>query len=226
MSGYCVITAMRDAGEFVAPYRRMVENFGAAPTAVVIGENDSADDTLERLRAWPGIRLLSFRTGVPRFPRTATAARSAHLAMVRNRVVEEALRLPWRWALMQDLQKWSPPDLPARLMALDLDVVAPAVRRVGGFFYDTWCFRDLDGTVLQRVLPGSGVREVSAVGGVYLVRREVFAAGCRLAGGGAETCDSVPFCRAARERGYRVWLDGSLSALHCARPAEMQRLSK
>lgn len=226
----CVISAARDVVGHVSDYRKMVEAFVPRPTRVVICENDSSDGTREALQKWRSdyVKVIHVQTGMPLLPREATARRAAHLAYVRNVAIEEALQwTDWDVALMQDVQKYASPDLPAALIADGGDIVAPMIwadpeRR---WFYDVWCFRDCSGRSFDSRHPLESSRgerrvAVNAVGGVYLVRRQVFETGCRLAGTDGTECDSVPFCMAAKTKGFGVWVRQDLSAFSCITQAD------
>lgn len=209
---YCVITAMRNCAPLLPAYVRMIEGFDPQPVRIVIGVNDCNDDTRQILERWghPALELFHFETGQAAHARKADAERSAHLARVRNRVIEEALRsVDWDFALMQDAAKIGSPDMPRRLIADGGDIVAPysVYWEEPGRFYDTWCFRDLKGKkFFARARPVEARMELISVGGVYMVKRRVFEAGCRLAGTDGRHCDSVPLCVQARQKGFRVFM--------------------
>lgn len=226
----CVISAARDVVEHLPGYKKMVESFRPPPTRVVICENDSSDGTREALENWrlDYVTVIHVETGMPLLPREATARRATHLAYVRNLAIDKALESrDWDVALMQDVQKYTTPELPESLIADRGDIVAPMIwtdpdRR---WFYDTWCFRDCNDRRFDSKQPLESARgkrriPVTSVGGVYLVRREVFEAGCRLAGTDGTECDSVPFCRAAKAKGFGVWVRQDLSAFSCITQAD------
>jgi hypothetical protein len=221
----CVITAMRNCAPLVPAFKRMIDSFEVQPTRVIIGVNDCNDATEELLRQWnhAGLEIMVFNTGITAFVRERPAqsvshndhliARSAHLATIRNRVIERALEYKdWDVALMQDAAKVSSPDLPGRLMKDGGDIVAPLswYCQNPAWFYDTWCFVDSNGANFERHLPPELFQyariAVNAVGGVYAVKRQVFEAGCRLAGTDGRYCDSAPLCADARALGFSVFV--------------------
>lgn len=223
MTRYCVLAALRNVRAFVPTYRRTIEQFEQPPSRVILLENDSRDGTAAALHAWsPGPTWWSEATGQPYFPRLATADRAAHLAAVRNKVIVHALAYDdWEYALFLDAQKYLPARGPTLLLEAGGDIVAPHVAVPGGPFYDTWCFRHLDGRPFEEIADGrphfatgGGLTEVQSVGGVYMVRRAVLEAGVRLAGTDGHGCDSVPFCAQARALGFRVWVHWGLQAVH------------
>ena len=219
----CVITALRNCAPLVPIFTRMVDSFELRPSRIVIGVNDSTDETEILLREWahPALDLFAFSAGAPEYPRVASddpdaqnescKLRSAHLAALRNRVIDRALiHQDWDVALMQDAGKLTSPDLPGKLAEDEADIVAPLswYCRMPARFYDIWCYRDIVGNPFPFWLPaeilGTQRLVVSAVGGVYTVKRRVFEDGCRLAGTNGDHCDSVPFCDQARTRGYSI----------------------
>jgi hypothetical protein len=238
-SGICVITAMRDCAVLVPSYRRMIDAFEPRPRRVVVGVNDSIDETWRLLEAWRSeanddieIDLFSFSTASPYFPRERSASRAAHLAEIRNRTIDRALdHNDWDHALMHDASKRSPPELPGNLLSSNADIVAPLIlRRSGGkvAFYDTWCFRDERGFEYSPDWPfccgldKDGPAEIAAmaVGGVYMVSRRIFEAGLRLGAMGAGCCDSVKLCVDALAAGYRVVVRRDLVSWAYAWPRE------
>lgn len=241
---------MRDVAGFIPHYIQMVAAFTLRPAVVVIGENDSSDETWNELVKGKtvleskGIRvvLFSFRTGLPLYRREASRRRSIHLALTRNRVIDEALKHDWRYALMQDAQKYSAPDVPTRLNNLMEDVVDNQYNehRIGirgslvvypnNHAYDTWCQFEDSGKSLGHDTAEHekrGYRQVMSVGGVYLVQRKILEAGVRLAGTNGKTCDSVPLCEMAEKYcGLETWMDPMIKTVHCPAPDTMARMVK
>jgi len=225
----CIIAALRSVAPYIPLYRRAIQAMSIQPTRIVILENDSREGTAAQLARWPELTWWSQRFGIPHFPKVATAARAAHLARVRNIAIEHALAYDdWDVALMLDAQKYASPKLVASLLSVDGDIVAPLVSIPGGIFFDTWCFRHLDGAPFNEhddgrphwVNDAGAPFQAGAVGGVYLVRRRVFEAGVRLAGTDGRDCDSVPFCAQARAQGFTVWVDPRVMAIHCPTPKQ------
>ena len=242
----CVVTALREVEGFVGLFREMLRQQTVRPKRLLLLENDSTDLTWSALRTWrreapdEGVSLCEVRTHVPLFPKEASARRSAHLAMIRNLALDEALTFPdWTHVLFQDVQKHLPPYALEELLRADAQlgdqggIVSPIIACVGGPFYDTWCFRTLTGEPFAMDMgrpPGrhyrGGLVEIGACGGVFLIRRAVLEAGCRLAGTDGRDCDSVPFCAAARAKGFRVWLNQQVIATHCAAPTVLARYAQ
>jgi hypothetical protein len=217
----------------------MIEAFEPQPRRVVIGINDSNDDTWSLVEAWRRdtgeaieLDVFSFSTNRPLFSRQRSASRANHLAEIRNRTIDRALRhADWTHALMHDAMKRSPPDLPRQLLSSAGDIVAPLVlRRCRDkvCFYDTWCFRDERGSEYSADWPyifglnANGPDEVPAmaVGGVYIVSRPIFEAGLRLGSMGAGCCDSVRLCVDAIAAGFRVSVRRDLASWAFAWPHE------
>jgi hypothetical protein len=113
---------------------------------------------------------------------------------------------------------WNPETL-LRLgsLVLDthLDILSPLIM-AGNDFYDVWAFRGLDGANFAPFKPYhsclneySYLTEVQSVGSCLVMRGEV-ARECRIVD---DEC-LVGFCRDARNKGYRVWVDPYSKVYH------------
>lgn len=94
-----------------------------------------------------------------------------------------------------------------------VDIVSPLVF-AGDHFYDVFCFRSLDGQRFAPFPPYShslrvGLNEVGSVGSCLCMRAEV-ARNVRIPG--AEVL--IGFCRVAREKGYRIFVDTTQRIQH------------
>jgi hypothetical protein len=83
-------------------------------------------------------------------------------------------------------------------------------------FYDIWAYR-IKGEMFQPTSPewyfahyGSGLLEVDSVGSVVLFKMNLIAEGLRL----GETDCVLGMCNEARQRGYRIFVDPTISILH------------
>lgn len=92
----------------------------------------------------------------------------------------------------------------------DISIIAPNIVQElphdKHHFYDTWAFRPLDGSKWHNqnpIVSNASLLEVAAVGSSWIYRADIFRQGIRHTN--KETC--VGFCRQARERGYRVFVD-------------------
>lgn len=89
----------------------------------------------------------------------------------------------------------------------NLDIVSPFVM-AGESFYDIWAFRGLDGAHFAPFKPyhGSlkknGLTEVGSVGSCLVMRAGV-ARNCRI----IDNECLAGFCRDARNKGYKIWVD-------------------
>ena len=235
---------MRNCAPLVPAFTRMIDCFACRPTRIVIGVNDSTDATERLLRDWnhSALDLLTFSPRAPEYARDAPlelaagaahrAARSAHLAAVRNVVIEKALTFTdWDVALMQDAAKVTSPDLPGLLMEDGGDIVAPLswYSQMPACFYDTWCYVDSNGANFGQWLPREIFQyqriAVTAVGGVYTVKRPVFESGCRLAGTDGRHCDSVPLCQQALAKGFSVFVRTDLGVTAYKYPEQIPQLA-
>lgn len=221
---------MRDVAPYVPLFFDAIDQWTVQPSRVFVLENDSSDDTwdalIEAQSKRDGVVVCEqIRTGVSLFPREATAARSAHLAAVRNLLIEFALSRDstWTHALFLDAQKWLDEDGLERLVAANRPIIAPAVRLQTGTFYDTWCFRDVNNQPFVPSSTGRGVTGAGAVGGVMLVDRRVLDAGHRYEGTDGSSCDSVPFCASATADGFDVAIDWDVQSVACRDAPEYRR---
>ncbi|HJV35057.1 hypothetical protein, partial [Geomonas sp.] len=111
-----------------------------------------------------------------------------------------------------------PPELLRRLLAHDVDVVAPMIW-LGGLFYDTWGYRDIDGNPWTNHAPyhpdyvPMSLMEMGSVGSCVLFRRAILDAGVRYQGT-YQNGLLVGMCHDARALGYRVFVDTSTAILH------------
>lgn len=111
-----------------------------------------------------------------------------------------------------------PSETARRLLAHQVDIVAPIIF-LGGQFYDTWGFRDVDGqrwTNEAPYYPGyapNRLMPMGSVGSCVLFRRAVFEAGIRMRGT-YENGLLVGMCNDARAAGLRVWADTGTAILH------------
>jgi hypothetical protein len=83
-------------------------------------------------------------------------------------------------------------------------------------FYDIWAYR-IKGEMFQPTSPewyfahyGSGLIEVDSVGSVVLFKMNLITEGLRL----GETDCVLGMCNEARQRGYRIFVDPTISILH------------
>lgn len=111
-----------------------------------------------------------------------------------------------------------PPEILRRLLAHQVDVVAPMVY-LGGQFYDTWGFRGIDGKPWQNHPPYHSDYEpdtlmpMQSVGSCVLFSRRALDTGIRM-----KACLDdgllVGMCHDVRGLGLHVWADTSTAILH------------
>jgi len=209
-----------NAGEVPAAIRRVASlDFPPAQLRVICIEGDSVDDTWRLLTAWQAadnrVTLVKCTTGQPHYGSIIHPGRFAVLAQVFNTGLD-AVDLEWSThVLMLPSDIAYAPDLLQRLLAHDVDMVAPLIW-LGDIFYDTWGFvhagrhftnfrrAEADWRGEHTLLP------MDSVGGVLLMRSEVLRAGCRYS---PEDVDRG-LCRAARGLGFRVWADPMTGVEH------------
>ncbi len=215
-----VCSLFKDGGRTVGYYRALLESQRRDGLEVSCSfvEGDSRDDTYERLVDWQRAdrQVQLARKHVE--PVTDFDDRVRKWAMLGNLALEGALRTDCTHVLWCESDLALPYDLVEQLVADDVDIVAPAIF-LGGWFYDTWGFRGLDGVRFTNSGPHHAVWdphalvELSSVGSVVLFRREVFDAGVRFRG---EYPDGllVGVCRDAAQHGFRTWMDSRVAVLH------------
>lgn len=136
-------------------------------------------------------------------------------ASIGNQGIEKALEGDCDFILFVESDLCIPYDLVDLLVSLDLDIVAPLVF-LGGLFYDSWGFRDLEGRKIDSININSMDNypvELSSVGSCVLFRAEIFRKGIRFHGP-HETGLLVGVCTDARKQGYKVWTHPSISIVH------------
>jgi hypothetical protein len=215
-----VCSLFKNGGRTVAYYRALLE--AQAREHIAIGcsfvEGDSRDDTFGRLEQWRDADLRVRLVQRPVEPVTDFDDRVRKWAMLGNLALEGALASDCTHVLWCESDLALPHDLVEQLVADDVDIVAPAIF-LGGWFYDTWGFRGLDGVRFANQAPHHAdwdphaLVELSSVGSVVLFRREVFDAGVRFRG---EYPDGllVGVCRDAARHGFRTWMDSRVAVLH------------
>ncbi len=181
-------------------------------------EGDSKDDTHARLAEWgredPRLRLQKIDVE----PVTDFSDRVAKWAMLANAAIEGLAGIRHDYVLWCESDLCLPPDLLSQLVADQVDVVAPGIF-LGGYFYDTWGFRGLDGRKFENVAPYHpayqpfALTELASVGSTVLFRREVFDSGVRFRGVHEDGL-LVGVCNDARARGFRVFLDSRVTIVH------------
>lgn len=217
-----ICSIVRDGMAYLAAYRRQLESLdlsGGLNWQLYILEGDSHDGTQAFLQLWaqedPRITVAQEHAG-DAAERQDRAARWARVANACLDMVPAAGRHTHVLWLEADL--CFPAELLRRLLAHEVDVVAPVVF-LGGLFYDTWGFRDIAGRAWQNEPPfhrsyrAMELIEMGSVGSCVLFRRAVLDAGVRMKGR-YEDGLLVGMCRDARALGFRVWADTGTAILH------------
>jgi hypothetical protein len=222
MSEIAICSIVRDGMGYLPAYRRQLENLNLRDGdswRLYILEGDSTDGTFDFLKQWeatdPRIKVGRECVGeaLDKDNRAARLAQAANACI--NLIPNGSSHTHVLW-LEADL--CFPPELVTRLLAKDVDIIAPIIY-LGGYFYDTWGFRDLKGKKWKS--PASSNRnfkpfrliEMSSVGSCVMFRRAIWDSGIRFRG----TYDDgllVGVCQDARRKGNRVWADTSTAILH------------
>lgn len=225
MSNVTICTPMRDSAGLFEDYASRVYSLEHPQDSlrIVIAEGDSTDGTKEKLANWQRedrrLTVINVDTGLPRYGSVVNEARFAILSEVFNA------------ALAQVDQQWSThvlflpddihyqPDLLRRLLAHNVDVVAPLVWTDWyGFrhFYDTWAFSRngqhfpnfSQGWAEEHL--GDQLLEMETIGGTMLFRSLLLQAGCWY------TPQEVDrgFCKMASAFGFKLWCDPTTHVGH------------
>lgn len=231
MSHVMICSAVRNGMEYLPSYRSQIENLklrDGLTFQLCLLEGDSTDGTREYVEKWLRERPDYLIAGFESVGHTARIQdRAERWAAVGNAclaLIPEGS--PHTHVLWLEADLCFPPELLARLVAHGVDIVAPMIW-LGGNFYDSWGFRNQDGTrwtgrptgypdfVFQTLL------ELGSVGSCVLFKRAVFDSGIRFRGP-YETGLLVGVCTDAREKGFRVFADLSTAILHPADAWEAQ----
>ena len=212
---------MRDATQLLDVYRTQIAGleWPARDLRVIVCEGDSADDTAARLYAWAAqddrVHVVQCHIGKPHYPSVVDAERFAVLAQVFNTALD-AVDLLWTdYVLFLPADIRYAGDLLRRLVAHQVDIVAPFVFR-DGVFYDVWAFSlaGVDLPAFRRPettkLYGSEPLSMTTVGGTVLIAADVLRAGVRYALSNVDR----GLCEAAAARGFRIWSDPTLEVEH------------
>ncbi len=222
MAEVAICSLVRDGMEYLPSYRRQLESLRLDPSdgwRLFVLEGDSRDGSHEFLASWaaedPRVTVGREHVGdaTEREDRAARWARAANACL--DLVPPDGDHTHVLW-LEADL--CFPPELVRRLLAREVDIVAPMIW-LGGQFYDTWGFRDLEGRRWTNTPPyhpayrPMSLVEMGSVGSCVLFRRAVLDAGIRMRGT-YEDGLLVGMCRDARAAGFRVFADTSTAILH------------
>lgn len=217
-----IVSAMRDSVAGLSAFRSRFNalDYPPAQLRLIVVEGDSGDGTPQALREWAAqerrLTVITCNTGRPHYGSVVDVERFRVLATVFNAGME-AVDLAWSSHVMfipSDVEHGT--DLLKRLLAHDLDLVAPFFWGPGGgWFYDTWGFtRQGEGfTNFERgqlARYGDQPIEMDTVGGCILMRAEVLRAGVRYAMVEVDR----GLCRAARAQGFTVWADPTTHITH------------
>ena len=217
-----ICSIVRDGMVYLPAYRRQLESLELRPGLdwrLYIIEGDSRDATHAFLQRWASedarIMIEQEHAGES----TEVQDRAARWARVANACLDLTSRGgAHTHVLWLEADLCFPPELLGRLLAHDVDVVAPIIF-LGGLFYDTWGFRDLAGISWQNMPPfhpnyqPMSLMEMGSVGSCVLFRRALLDAGVRMKGR-YEDGLLVGMCHDARALGYKVYADTGTAILH------------
>lgn len=221
MTNITIVSPFRDCSAEVNHYIERVEaiEFGGMLRVVCV-EGDSLDDTRQKLQMWanvaPWVSLVRCDVNKPKYGSVVHPERFEILATVFNAGLD-AVDLAWSdYVLFLPCDIAYQPDLLARLLAANKDVIAPFSWQYGTYFYDTWAFIDCSGRMFSN-FPRSEITafgdrpvEMTAVGGTMLIDADVLRVGVRYR---KQDVDRG-FCALAREHGFHVYADPTTHVVH------------
>ena len=184
----------------------------------IFAENDSTDDTFDRLRMWGDgdVTLVQRSDDCPYFPSEDRRDRWRHLAWVANATLEEVNDADDVVIYVESDLTWDTPTMLRLIGHLShVDVVSPLNMRADGTYYDRWGSRGMDGRRFTPDPPfhpsliGGGLAEVQSLAGCTAMVGDV-ARMCRF----DPTDCYVGFNRAMRLSGFRIWCDPELAVIH------------
>jgi len=219
MNTVSICCTIRQHARFVAPFVAQFEALSrdrwriGTLNLVCDGERLADPHLLELTARRPEVRISFERRSDAQIETIEDKA--AQWAEISNQAVESALLAPCTHLLYIEPDLSFPFDLVDQLIGHDLDVVAPIVF-LGGGFYDSWGFRDLQGRKIRDFGPIAATAppiELGSVGSCVLFRAGIFRRGVRFRGTYEEGL-LVGVCEDARRLGFRVWADPSTSIVH------------
>ena len=220
-----ICSLVKNGMKYLPAYRKQLEALVLPERlswSLCILEGDSDDGTWDYLERWASecdnVVIGREDVGEP-VAGEGIDGRAVRWARAGNACLELIDAVPqYSHVLWMESDLCFPLDLLERLLSLEVDIVAPMIW-IGGHFYDTWGFRDLQGNKWSHYPPyhpdyrSDSLMEVGSVGSCVLFRREVLDAGVRFRGP-YQTGLLVGVCNDARAKGFRVFADTSTSILH------------
>ena len=181
----------------------------------VFVENDSTDDTYERLSAFADVARVS--DGCPYYESVDRKDRWRHLAWVANHTIEQLTDEDDVFLYVESDLAWDAHDLLRLVDHLSLvDVVSALNVRRDGSYYDIWGSRGADGRRFTAQPPyhldlvePPGLVEVQSMAGCTAMVADV----ARLCRFSPDDC-YVGFNRAMRLAGFKVWCDPTVRVTH------------
>lgn len=183
-------------------------------------ENDSTDDTFDRLSAFDGdVTLVRRSDGCPYFRSEERVDRWRHLAWVANATLEEITSEDDAVIYVESDLTWETTTMLRLLDHLSkVDVVSPLNMRHDGTYFDTWGSRGMDGRRFSahppwhpdlQLVNDRGLVEVQSMAGCTALVADV----ARMTRFDPADC-YVGWNRAMRLAGWTVWCDPSLAVVH------------
>jgi hypothetical protein len=217
-----ICSLVRDGMPYLPAYRRQLESLVLTEGdswRLYCVEGDSRDDSWSFLQSWAREDTRVTLAQLPVGKAESAEQMAQNWAKVCNAcfglIPADSTHTHVLW-LESDLT--FPSETARRLQAHGVDIVAPIIF-LGGQFYDTWGFRDVEGrrwtneAPYHRDFAPNRLLPMGSVGSCVLFRRAVFEAGIRMRGT-YENGLLVGMCNDARAAGFSVWADTGTAILH------------
>lgn len=185
--------------------------------------NDSADESEAILTEFACARPTALLRRDLHFPRWQRGRYSfANLALLRNLLIDEALRSGADYLFSVDSDVLPPPNALRRLLAAERPLVGARVPNdlhlPGEHWRCNFLCRDGRGRLRHpRAFPPDALVPVDVVGAAVLIARAVLESGCRYEPG--PTGEDEGFCRQALAAGFQPWVDTGLVCQHLMQEA-------
>lgn len=216
---------MRDSSSYIDAYFDQVAHLEklladrGEQVRFVFAENDSTDDTYDRLVEFGrdhDVTVINRSEGGPYYPSVDKPDRWKHIAYVCNGILEQIEPEDDALLYVECDLLWQPRDM---LLLLDHLADYPAVSglcmQLSGRYYDVWGSRK-DGQRFKWTAPyhpalvgADGPIEMDSVASVLACSGDV-ARATRF----TEKDAFVGWCEDIRSQGWKVWLDPSVSVIH------------
>jgi len=214
---YCVLAPVRNGSKWLPEFLNCLESFKLQPLRTYFLLNNCSDRSKDILKSYANrvgrTTIIEYDYKDAFFhPIEERYKYVSHLCKVRNALIDVAIQHDSKWshALIHDITKLSPINLPDKLLSIDESLVSPLILREDVCsFWDLSNFRDIYNCPFKSAPPfftGSMISEVASVGSVVMVKREVFSVARFTPSKDDFDGTFVNFCHQARSYGHSCWV--------------------